>query len=84
MYTAGWNISGYLPETDPEHFDTFAEAIAYLAETVERFWDQDTDFGVGTRWLPVHTELHNAATPPDGGTFLAYAGDLAFWIEPTD
>lgn len=86
-YTAGWNMSGYLPETDPEHFDTFAEAIAYLAETVERFWDQDTDGDIDAdaRWLPVHTDLHNTATPPAEGLFLTCTGDghLAFWIEPT-
>jgi hypothetical protein len=85
MYTAGWNVSGYLPETAPQHFDTFAEAIAYLAENVEVFWDHDSDGDIAAdlRWQELREELHNAT--PAEGTFLACTGDghLAFWIEPT-
>lgn len=38
---AGWNMAGYLPETEPVSFDTFAGAYDYLAETVDRWLDQD-------------------------------------------
>ncbi|MHB1100343.1 MAG: hypothetical protein ACYCZR_12390 [Burkholderiales bacterium] len=41
-YVAGWNMGGYSP--DPEHLwitDSFESAVAYLLDTVERWWDQD-------------------------------------------
>lgn len=40
-YLAGWNLAGYLPETEPEHFDTLEEAVSYLRDTVERWQDED-------------------------------------------
>jgi hypothetical protein len=29
-FTAGWNMPGYLPETDPVEFDTDSEALDYI------------------------------------------------------
>lgn len=40
-WVAGWNMPGYLPETDPETFDTLEDAVAYLRETAERWADED-------------------------------------------
>lgn len=40
-YTAGWNMPGYLPETDPETFETLDDAAAYLRETLARWLDED-------------------------------------------
>ena len=40
-YIAGWNMPGYLPETDPETFDTLADAAEYLRETLARWLDED-------------------------------------------
>jgi len=39
-YVAGWNMPGYLPETDPVEFDTFTDAIDYLKWSLIR-WDLD-------------------------------------------
>lgn len=98
-YTAGWNVPGYLSESDPETFDTYGEAVQYLTETVDRFWDDDYTAAdeedrerADARWLDVHTRLHNAAPAQDtgdhedSGTFQEYAGDgrLVFWITPTE
>lgn len=97
-FTAGWNMPGYSPESEPSEFDTFAEARTYLVDEVTRFWDQDYDSATGrdkheemaaredadARWLPVHTELHNAVDTDT--TFDATCGDghLAFWITPAE
>lgn len=81
-YTAGWNMPGYLPESEPATLDTFNEAVAYLADTVSRFWDEDYDGvdgleeperteareSVDGKWLPVHTDLHNSPVVHDDGT----------------
>lgn len=92
-YTAGWNIPGCLPEVEPETFDTFNEAVAYLAETVDRFWDEDylveddDRDDVDATWLDIHTALHNLPVAHDVGTqheFSEQAGGLAFWITPTE
>lgn len=93
-YTAGWNNPGYLPESEPAHFDTFDEAVRYLVDTVERFWDEDyaedarTRSAFDERWLPVHTALHNASNTYDDGThtFAETTGDghLHFWITPSE
>jgi hypothetical protein len=86
-YVSGWNMPGYLPESEPATFCDPAEAVAYLVNTVERFWDQDYEsaetseerLGLDDKWLPVHTDLHTGL-PVD-----SYCGDMSlhFWIMET-
>jgi len=86
-YVAGWNMPGYLPESEPFTFDDPAEAIAYLVDTVERFWDQDYESVdtagekviIDQKWIPVHTDLHSLLP------VNAYTGDMSlhFWIMET-
>jgi len=86
VYIAGWNTPGTLPESEPVQFDTPDEAFAYLTSEVEMFWGQDeggcmdglATGQAATRWLPVHTALHNAPTAP----WSVSTGDrsLEFWV----
>ena len=89
-YIAGWNMPGYMPESEPEEFDTAREAVQYLLDTVERFWDSDADvpnLEADARWLGIHTALHNALTSTeDLEDFAGDTGDmsLVFWIERSE
>lgn len=42
-YVAGWNMVGYLPETEPVEFDSPQDARAYLTEELGRWVDQAYD-----------------------------------------
>lgn len=44
-YIVGWNMPGYMPETDPVEFDDFAEAREYLVEELDRSTDMIADSG---------------------------------------
>jgi hypothetical protein len=83
-WTAGWNMPGYLPESEPVTFDTWREAHRYVVETVERFWDEDQDSANGVdadrEWLPVHTTLHHVS---EENGYSVVGERLTFWIEPT-
>jgi hypothetical protein len=69
MFTAGWNIAGYLPETDPELFDTIDEAYAYLWETLDRWADQD--------------EASEDPTLDSGPDWVdGWYGEIHLWAEP--
>lgn len=48
-YTAGYNMPGYMPETNPETFDTWDEAVDYIKETVEGFFAEDIE---SVTWAP--------------------------------
>lgn len=84
VFAAGWNTPGYLPDAEPEVFATYVEAIRYLANTVERFWDEDATSFSGAeadrRWLDVHAALHNVRA--GGQTFAALGGGYVFWVQP--
>jgi len=82
-YTAGHNMVGYLPEVDPEEFDTEAEARDYLASELERWADQEYMVGepeldeVGERFEDAARELRR------GSTQVFVEGDSAtfnFWV----
>lgn len=35
IYTAGWNMPGYLPEMEPCSFDTWEEAVEFLYQELK-------------------------------------------------
>ena len=75
-WVAGWNMPGYLPETEPESFDTWEDAHAYIVGELERAWDMGED----DDYLPAHTELH-AATPGEP-YYVSVEGDrVRYWVE---
>ena len=86
LYIAGWNMPGYLPENDPVIFDNETDAIRYLSDTVDRFWDEDyaaTDStgsswnDVDAKWADVHSNL-----PYETAPFSIANNDhsLTFWV----
>lgn len=38
-FTAYWNMPGYLPEVEPQEFDTKEDALAYLENEILNWWD---------------------------------------------
>lgn len=70
-FTAGWNQPGYLPDTEPETFATFEEAVGYLKETYERWADED---GSSDTWSSVVIEQTT------GSLHAAYRG-YVLWVE---
>lgn len=81
-YIAGWNIPGYLPESEPAIFDNETDAIRYLSDTVSRFWDEDylsseSYPAIDNRWMDLHSSLTYETAP-----FNVQNGDgtLTFWV----
>lgn len=92
-YAAGWNMGGYSPDPDNIHItDDWQSAVTYLADTIDRWWDQDYDSGSETpeqvdgRYLPIHTALHSAPQPPEwhGKVTLANGYYWYLWIAESD
>lgn len=85
LYIAGWNIPGYLPESDPAIFDNETNAIRYLSDTVDRFWDEDYEADTteenrdkaDVKWLDVYSNL-----PYETAPFNIANNDrsLTFWV----
>lgn len=44
MFTVIINQPGYLPEVEPVDFDSCAEAWSYVADEIERDWENDDVF----------------------------------------
>lgn len=81
-YTAGWNMTGYLPETDPETFESLEDAAAYLRETLTRWLDEDEapeDMTAENILTidPIAGYADGWYTPACGGA------DMHLWAQPT-
>lgn len=81
-YISGWNIPGYLPESEPAIFDNETDAVRYLSDTVDRFWDEDYRgdepyVAIDNRWMDLHSSLTYETAP-----FNVQNGDgsLTFWV----
>ena len=84
FYVAGWNIPGYLPKTDPAIFDNETDAIRYLSDAVNQFWDEDYAdttpnawYAADEKWLDVFSNL-----PYETAPFNICNNDrsLTFWV----
>lgn len=90
-WIVGWNMPGYLPESDPATFIEWHEAQMFMVGEINRFWDQDSDAHrihvpgdchaecPDPKWLPVETSL-NAATRDEPWSALTGDGRLVLWI----
>lgn len=78
-FTAGWNMPGCLPETDPQTFDTLSEAWDYLADTLQRWIDEDYAARDDDPDLGTPDTILNAGEDWIDGEY----GGLHLWAEPT-
>lgn len=82
MYAAIINIPGYLPDTEPEEFETCQEAWQYLVSELEWSWEveetQRENFDHD--YLQAHTDMHSLDQNLPG---TVYAGNYAYSVEYT-
>ena len=80
LYVAGWNVPGYLPESDPEIFDNETDAIRYLSDTVDLFWGDDAYVDsewADRKWTDVYSNLPYETAPFN---IQDNDGSLTFWV----
>lgn len=93
-YLAGYNMVGYMPEVDPEEFDTEAEAREYLAGTLDRWADDEymaagepgSEFGDFSISL-AEGYGEDAKRFREGATSTwvrTYSADYSFWVVPKE
>lgn len=87
-WIAGYNMPGYLPETDPESFFTWDAAVEYLKETVQRWYDSDVmlpeEVEDGSREYESTLATFDAIKTDDPGhpfnVYHGVANDLVLWV----
>ena len=50
MYTALWNMPGYLPEMEPATFDTLADACDFIMDEMDTLANECDDYHVASQW----------------------------------
>jgi hypothetical protein len=78
MWISGYNNPGYMPESDPEAFETFEEARDHITYILDQFVDSwDVGANDGDEYnRAIH--FFNAIKP---ASVSLNAGRYAFWIE---
>lgn len=72
-YVAGWNRPGYLPESEPQAFDTFDDAVRYIAASLHEEW---LEFGEPTAPYALHVDADKSEA------YALYLG-FAYWVAPS-
>lgn len=83
-WVAGWNMPGYLPETDPVEFERRSDAIRYLADEMDRwaeqYWGDEDGRDVVCENLAASLEADNS----DGGTHdvlhMDHVLNVSLWV----
>ena len=78
MWIAGYNNPGYLPENDPEHYETFDEVRDYLTYILDQFVD---DWDVGESDGDEYNRAIHFFNAIKEAPVTVTAGRYAFWIE---
>ncbi len=77
---AGYNLAGYLPESEPVHVDTLADGVEYLRGEVDRWLDDDAVAGEEwTRDLPSDDPADYVGADGDG-----WYRDTHLWVVPCE
>jgi len=74
-YIAGFNQPGYLPESEPEEFDTFDEAKDYLVNEMERALDDSDEESSDD----LESDIEEVQEQTAEFSFLASDG-YAYWV----
>lgn len=75
MYSAGWNMPGYLPEMDPMEFGTFEEAKQFIlneltfAEDATENEEDAEEFCHMAEEINLYSHTFHTRTMPDGYTY---------------
>mgnify|MGYP000467624731 CR=1 FL=1 len=65
-FSAGWNMPGYLPEMEPQYFDQFEEAKAFIYHELNELECPSEDLQL----------IFDAAEP-----FCLQFGDYVYWVD---
>ena len=76
-FVAGWNMPGYLPETQPEFFEDFDDAKRYVLNVMEEHSDQlwDEDLAEDLEAIRQDVNLESSAFTTDE------CAGLVYWVE---
>ena len=85
-YIVGWNMPGYMPDSEPYEVDTLADAVAALAEEVERSLDgvDGDDEAWSVRQHEHVLETLKGETDPYPPGMEYYAGNYVYWYAPME
>lgn len=90
VWSAGWNVPGYMPDEEPHHFRTWEDAAAWLDDELARAGDcarEDGTQKVVDQYTDAQLELENMrggteqAHLDNRSSFYARVGNYLWWIE---
>jgi hypothetical protein len=78
VWTAGWNMPGYLPESEPARFLSAGEAAGYILDAIGQHADEAvcSDDNEGAEALEAFAGDVNSQR----GEFSAQCGNLVYWV----
>ena len=85
MWTASYNIPGYLPEGDVREFDTFDDAKRYIIKEILYYQHFYADVEPSEAVAEQLTHLAEDVNLESGPAFEAYGADgFVYWVMETE
>ena len=88
LYSAGWNMPGYMPDSDPALFSTAKKARECLKETLARHADEDLEaMEEGSeQYQALAGEYERAilSLSEGEGEFLGRVGQYVYWVSEVE
>lgn len=88
-FSAGWNMPGYLPESEPAAFDSATDALMYLRDTLDHWangMDHANDGALIMSYESTIAEVEETIRSVDSfnllGGFTFHTADYVLWVAP--
>lgn len=84
QWIAGYNMAGYMPDSEPSVFEDFDDAKEYILNTLEDYIDDEAEGNPESARIPLWQQMYENIKTADEGEFSFVGGGMCFFVSQGD
>jgi len=84
QWVAGYNMAGYMPDSEPAIFEDFGNARDYILTTLEGYIDDETEGNPESARIPEWRQMYGDIKAADDGEFSFVGAGMCFFVSQAE
>lgn len=80
QWIAGYNMAGYMPDSEPSVFEDFYDAKEYILNTLEDYTDDEAEGNPESARIPLWRQMYENIKSIEEGEFSFVDGGMCFFV----
>lgn len=80
QWIAGYNMAGYMPDSEPSVFEDFDDAKEYILNTLEDYTDDEAEGNPESARIPLWRQMYENIKSIEEGEFSFVDGGMCFFV----